>query len=230
MAACERLSKSSPRFAAWSELIDNYGVVENAEPWGNNAIASDAFLFACGRLSRPDQPAEHAHDPDELALCTELSIAITEVLAGAAPVGSDEGSHTFFPFAAPALASPTESVKARGREGGLVTIAELQAACGGALVPDLRFDITSIDGMLEKRAQRVADHYMDAEESSSQVAPFQRLSEWVRAQDGTARASATYFFPWSNNAGLVLSVFPHFAVCRTGAGSIVGAASMSVWT
>jgi hypothetical protein len=221
--------------------------------WPNNVVALDAAAFACGRLARGGGLDGHSPDARELERCRALAARAQTLLAGTVVGRGDESDHPWLAVCAPALlggaAAGAIAAAADAGEGAapllvLVSEAELRRACGGALAPGLHFASSALPQEAARYARELAeaDRAGGAGGLANAAAAFSSLArvlageldgaeEGEEGEDeaaGLQRGSATYLRPLDcHGCG---AVFPHFAVARTGAGSLVGVVGATVYT
>jgi hypothetical protein len=155
--------------------------------------------------------------------------------------------------APPAAAGANAAAAAAVADAGaapllLVSEAELRRACGGALAPGLRFASSALPQEAARCARELAeaDHGGGAGGLANAAAAFSSLARFLAGEldgaeeggegegededeaAGLQRGSATYLRPLDRHG--CGAVFPHFAVARTGAGSLVGVVGATVYT
>jgi hypothetical protein len=201
------------------EFTESYGVVSNTAPntlFPHNVLSTRAILRACGRLhctSHAPASPPCAHPPGEVALCAALSGAVARLLAPYCVSRGDEGDHRWREFSLP-VAVPVDVAP------GVVTGGELLAAACGALWQDLKFVATpALDVAME----------MDAREGEEATQEGEAWRAAVAALEEGGATGATYLRP-REGVGFGPSVWPHFFLARTPAGSLAGVVGATVWT
>jgi hypothetical protein len=174
-------------------------------------------------------------------------------LAFCAPALLDGAAAPLAAAAAAAAGAGAIAAAADAGEGAapplvLVSEAELRRACGGALAPRLHFTSSALPQEAARYARELAeaDHGGGAGGLANAAAAFSSLARFLAGEldgaeeggegegededeaAGLQRGSATYLRPIDRHG--CGAVFPHFAVARTGAGSLVGVVGATVYT
>lgn len=219
---------------AWSDAADSHGYsqseVAGALPgFPANMVHEHSVVAACGRIFSParvDAAAVDEHAAGEVAKCAAIAAAAAAALEDLYVRRGDEGDHCWQPFCAPLLEGEDFDAVDETTEG-VLREAALHAACGGALWPELRFKVHT----LEFEACRVVDEAEGDDELEAQS--LAEAAAW-RAAEAAMRAHGaervTFFRPLEHNGANYGCIFPHFAVGVTPAGSLAGVVGVTVWT
>ena len=195
------------------------------------ALAARAQTLLAGTVVGRGDESDHAW----LAFCAPALLGDDE-----APAAAEAAAAAAAADAAVAAAENGAGAAANASDAALlVSEAELRRACGGALCATLRFERAALPQAAEQHARRLAEeaeHDGGGGGHANAAAAFCSLARLLACDEGGGegeaaglqRGSAT-FFRAHDRAGSGC-VYPHFAVARTAAGSVVGVVGATVWT
>ncbi len=203
----------------FKECMPLPGTEPGEDEWPNNVLSSRAVVYSCGRLGRSGEASEHAHDPQELALCRRLAQEAASLWKGRWIAFSDEGSHQFSPFFATANVG--------GPVPPQVSEEHVRAAFGGTIRADCPI-------VIEPLVEAGDWWRLAGGEEGSPLLPLWRSTIAWFNQAGLHGAcfvqinAASWEATWSG--GVPASVLPRLALALTERGSLVGMYSCVVWT
>jgi hypothetical protein len=215
------------RLAVIRECTEHHDVGDPEAEWPNNIISRRAVVYGSGVIARRGEPARHAIDPDELALCRRLSAEAAEVMAGVeVGMGSESGD----PFRGFFVAANADEPAPAAITEGLI-----RAKFGGTLFPPVTI---TVEPLAESGVWWSEVEYDGSESEPGYFLPWRAMIRWFRCRPefvdtSFVRIGHNRALPresWPEGTEITGCVLPRLALGLTRGGSLVGLFGYSVQT